>query len=152
MGLGNLFSATDIAGSGLTAERMRMEVASNNIANAHSTRSVGGGAYRRQQVLFSAVMDQALGTSMAGGNGNLPSLGGVHVSGIVNDETPLEKVFNPSHPDANDEGYVEMPNVKLPTEMIDLMTASRAYEANIKSLQTFRQMTEQALALMRANV
>jgi flagellar basal-body rod protein FlgC len=152
MGLGSLFSSTNIAGSGLSAERMRMEVVANNIANAHSTRTTQGGPYRRQQVLFSAAMDQvsANGSSTAGGQ--IPQLNGVQIAGVVDDQTPLEKVFNPGHPDADAEGFVEMPNVRLPTEMIDLMTANRAYEANLKSLHTFRQMAEQALGLMRSNV
>ncbi|WP_437226280.1 flagellar basal body rod protein FlgC [Planctomicrobium sp. SH661] len=148
--MGNLFSATSIAGSGLTAERLRMEVAANNIANAHSTSSAAGGAYRRQQVVFAAVMDE----TAAGGGQSAPqtiaAMNGVQVVGVQPDSTPLPRVHMPGHPDADAEGFVEMPNVALPTEMIDLMTANRAYEANLKSLQTFRQMAEQALSLMRA--
>lgn len=148
MGLGQLFSSTAISGSGLAAERLRMEVASNNIANAHSTRTAAGGAYRRQHVVFQAAMDQTLGSgkSLEQASG----LHGVSIVGVTSDNSPLPKVFNPGHPDADADGFVEMPNIALPTEMIDLMTASRAYEANLKSLQTFRQMAEQALSLMRS--
>jgi len=152
MGFGNLFSATGISSSGLSAERMRMEVAANNIANAHSTRSSDGGTFRRQQVVFSTAMEQLASGASAGNVHRSPVLGGVNVVGVVPDDSPLPKILNPGHPDADADGYVEMPNVSLPTEMIDLMTANRAYEANLKSLQVFRQMAEQSLGLMRANV
>ncbi|WP_437205275.1 flagellar basal body rod protein FlgC [Planctomicrobium sp. SH664] len=146
MGLDSLFSATSIAGSGLTAERTRMEVAANNIANANSTRTAAGGPYRRQQVVFSSLMDDSI--TRSGGNIK-QGLTGVQVSEITTDQSALPRVHNPGHPDAGPDGFVEMPNVMLPHEMIDLMTASRAYEANLKSLQIFRQMAEQSLNLMR---
>lgn len=153
MAFGNLFSTTDISASGLAAERLRMEVAANNIANAHSTSSTGGGAYRRQQVHFAAVMDEVSAFG-PGGTSSVPGgmrFGGVAVAGIQPDQSPLPRIYNPNHPDAGEDGFVEMSNVVLPTEMVDLMTASRAYEANLKSLQTFRKMAEQALNLMRSN-
>jgi len=150
MGMGNLFSSTAISGSGLTAERLRMEVAANNIANAHSTSSATGGAYRRQQVVFAAMMDE-MRTGTAAAPQFAQGFNGVQVVGIQPDQSPLPRIHNPGHPNADANGFVEMPNVSLPTEMIDLMTANRAYEANLKSLQTFRQMAEQALSLMRAS-
>jgi flagellar basal-body rod protein FlgC len=151
MAFGNLFSATDIAASGMAAERLRMELAANNIANANSTRTVEGGPYRRQQVLFSAAMDQALASGRFGRSSDpSPTFRGVNVLGIQPDESPFPRVYNPGHPDAGEDGFVEMPNVALPHEMVDLMTAGRAYEANLKSLQAFRQMAEQALSLMRS--
>jgi flagellar basal-body rod protein FlgC len=150
MGMGNLFSATGISASGLTAERLRMEVAANNIANAHTTKSADGGPYRRQQVVFAEVVDQTVRRGSQGAPQSIEGLKGVQVVGIEKDQSPLERVYNPGHPDADAEGFIEMPNVSLPTEMIELMTANRAYEANLKSLQTFRQMAEQALTLMRA--
>lgn len=147
MGLNNLFSATSISGSGLAAERMRMEIAANNIANANSTQTIDGGPYRRQQVVFASAMGDAIKGSAAGDSG----LGGVEILGVVPDDSPLPRVFHPGHPHADQDGYVQMPNVVMPHEMIDLMTASRAYEANLKSLQTFRQMAEQSLSLMRGS-
>jgi flagellar basal-body rod protein FlgC len=146
MGLGTLFSAASVSGSGLAAERLRMETAANNIANSNVTRTAEGGAYRRQHVVFSTAMDQAAGS----GSLNAQGLGGVVVSEVATDNAPLQKSHMPGHPDADENGMVEMPNVSLPMEMIDLMTASRAYEANLKALQTFRQMAEQALNLMRS--
>lgn len=145
MPIGKILSTTDIAASGLSAERMRMEVAANNIANAHSTRTAEGGPYRRQQVQFSSAMEAALG-----GNANQvnQSLRGVKVEAVVDDPTPGQRIYNPGHPDADPEGFVQMPNVQMPMEMVDLMTASRAYDANLKSLTLFREMAEQALSLM----
>lgn len=151
MAFGNIFSATDIAASGMAAERLRMELAANNIANANSTRTAEGGPYRRQQVLFSAAMDQSLATGGLRMSANPSgSFRGVDILGIQPDEAPFPRIYNPGHPDAGEDGFVEMPNVALPHELVDLMTAGRAYEANLKSLQAFRQMTEQALSLMRS--
>lgn len=148
MSFGQLYSATQISGSGLAAERMRMEVAANNIANANSTRTPGGGAYRRQEVIFQTVVDEAARRAHGGVHG-ATGLNGVEVVSVSTDPSPLPKIFNPGHPDAGPDGFVQMPNVNLPVEMIDLMTASRSYEANLKSLQTFREMAEQSLSLMK---
>lgn len=146
MAFGRILSTTDIAASGLTAERMRMEVAANNIANAHATRSADGGPYRRQTVSFSSVFNEG---ANARDVGMARHLGGVKIDGIQADSTPLPKIFDPGHPDADADGFVTMPNVQIPHEMVDLLTASRAYEANLKSLQTHRRMAEQALSMLR---
>jgi len=145
MQLGRILSATDISASGLAAERQRMEVVANNIANAYTTRTPGGGPYRRQQVVFATALQSALSGSASGAG----SLGGVRVVGIQPDLSEFHIVRNPGHPDADGDGNVTMPNVKLPNEMVDLMTASRAYEANLKALRTYRKMAEQALSLLR---
>ena len=148
MAFDDMMSAANISASGLTAERMRMEVLANNIANANSTRTEAGGPFRRQEVLFSAVLDHHLHT----GGGRGPSnLGGVRVAGVVDDPAPFNRIYNPGHPDADAQGYVQMPNVRLPTEMVNLISASRAYEANLKALQSFKQMAEQALSLLRGS-
>ena len=141
-----LLSGGNISASGLSAERMRMEVIANNIANAMSTRSAGGGGpFRRQEILFESIMnEQTLGTRHA-----KPDLGGVRVVGVVDDPSELPRIYDPGHPDADDRGFVTMPNVFLPIEMVNLMTASRAYEANLKVLQTLRQQLEQTLSLLR---
>lgn len=152
----NLFSSTNISASGLSAERFRMEVVANNIANAFSSRSADGGPYRRQEVVFAAILNDKLGGGrpdrlggMGNRGGNRQGLGGVQVVGIQDDAAPFQQVHNPGHPDADSDGFVTMPNVALPVEMVNLITASRAYEANLRALQTFRQMVEQALTLMR---
>ncbi len=145
MAFENVFAVSNISASGLSAERTRMEVVARNIANAHATRTAQGGPYRRQEVVFAAVLDDQLRGRRSGQSGS----GGVQVVDIVDDASELPRVFNPGHPDANAEGFVVMPNVQLPIEMIDLMTANRAYEANLKVLQAFRQQAETALTLLR---
>jgi len=141
----NLFSGADISASGMSAERLRMEVVANNIANANSTQSADGGPYRRQQVVFSAALDDARRSG-----GTVSGLHGVNVHGTQNDMSELPQVHNPGHPDADPEtGMVTMPNVQLPNEMVDLITASRSYEANLKALTSFKQMIEQTLMLLR---
>ncbi len=151
MSMNQILSGMDISASGLTAERLRMEVAANNIANQRSTRTAQGGPYQRQQVTFAAAMDQVLSAdgSMIRGGANAQGLQGVSVVGITSDQTPGEVIYDPGHPDADATGHVRQSNVNLSHEMVDLVTASRAYEANLKSLETFRQMTEQALSLLR---
>ncbi len=138
----NLFTASAISGSGLSAERFRMEVIANNIANANSTKSANGGPFRRQDVVFAEVLGRATA-------GQEPALGGVRAVEVIEDQSELPLVYQPGHPDADANGMVRMPNVKLPTEMVNLLTASRAYEANLKAAQLFRTMNEQALLLLR---
>jgi flagellar basal-body rod protein FlgC len=142
VGFESLFTAGAISGSGMSAERYRMEVIANNIANAQTTRSANGGAYRRQDVVFEEVLG-------ATGPGSSPVLGGVRTAGLVEDPSDLPYVVDPAHPDADEFGRVFMPNVHLPIEMVNMLTAARAYEANLKAAQTFRQMNEQALSLLR---
>ncbi len=137
MSFGNLFPAAGISASALSAERLRMEVTANNIANAFSTRTSEGGPFRRQDVVFSAVMERG-------------GLGGVEVADVVDDESPFPVVSMPGHPDADAQGNVRLPNVQLPLEMVNLVTASRAYEANVRAAQSFIQMSQQALTILRA--
>jgi flagellar basal-body rod protein FlgC len=146
MAFDDMLGALNVSASGLSAERMRMEVVANNIANANSTRTPNGGPFRRQDVVFATVLnDQMLGGAL-GSSG----LGGVEVVGIAEDPAPFTRVLNPGHPDAGKDGYVNMPNVSLPIEMVNLITASRAYEANLQVMHTFRQSAEQALSLARS--
>ena len=146
MGFEQILGATNISASGLSAERLRMEVIANNIANAFATRTPDGGPFRRQDVVFSTVLKDRI----RGGDANPQKFGGVQAVDIVDDPSDFLKVYHPGHPDANEDGYVSMPNVKMATEMVNLMTASRAYEANVRVLQFFRQMSEQALTLGRS--
>jgi flagellar basal-body rod protein FlgC len=138
-----LLSPLDVSGSGCAAERLRMEVVANNIANAFSTRSPDGGPFRRQEVVFAAVLNDNLGGKSGA------TYGGVQAAEIVDDPSDFIHVYQPGHPDADGDGMVSLPNVQLPVEMVNLMTASRAYEANVKAAQTFQKMMEQSLALMR---
>ena len=139
----SFFTAANISASGMSAERQRMEIVANNIANANSTKSSDGGPYRRQQLVFSAALESVSNQDDLG-------LRGVEVVGQLADQSELPQIYNPGHPDADPEtGLVTMPNVKIPNEMVDLITASRSYEANLKALSTFKQMVEQTLRLLR---
>jgi len=149
-----LFGSLDISASALSAERLRMDVTAENLANAQSTRTAGGGPYRRKEVVVQANGDGgfagALATARGGATGSAASAGGgVSVTGIVEDQTPNRLVYDPSHPDANAQGYVSMPNVNPVTEMVDLISASRSYEANVTAMQTSKQMFTKTLDLLR---
>ncbi|MBW3542165.1 MAG: flagellar basal body rod protein FlgC [Planctomycetes bacterium] len=144
-----MLGTLNISASGLQAERLRMEVIANNIANASATRTPEGGAFRRKEVVFSTVLknvEDAADWRMPG----TEQLGGVEVLGIVDDLTELPVVYNPGHPDADVEGFVTMPNVNIPIEMVNLVTASRSYEAGVRAIQSFRDMSEQALLIARS--
>jgi flagellar basal-body rod protein FlgC len=137
-----LFDALDASGSGLSAERLRMDVTAENLANAQSTRSANGsGPYKRKEV----VLEQA-GSSFAD---SMQAARGVRVAGIVEDPTPTRRVYDPGHPDADAQGYVTMPNVNTVTEMTDLIGASRAYEANVTAMQTAKSMFARTLDLLK---
>lgn len=142
MPFGDLFAGQAISGSGMSAERYRMEVIANNIANANSTKGPDGQPFRRQEVVFAEV----LGGMKADGT---PELRGVRAVELVEDQSPFFERHIPGHPEADANGNVKFPNVKLSDEMINLITATRAYEANVKTAQTFRTMNEQALVLLR---
>jgi flagellar basal-body rod protein FlgC len=141
-----LFDALDTSGSALSAERVRMDVTAENLANAQSTRTANGqGPYRRKEV----VMQEAgagVGSSFAD---SLQAARGVKVAGIVQDPTPSRRVYDPGHPDADAQGYVLMPNVNTVTEMTDLIGASRAYEANVTAMQTTKSMFARTLDILK---
>jgi flagellar basal-body rod protein FlgC len=146
----SFFGGLDISASGLTAERLRMDVTAENLANAQTTRGANGQPYRRKEVVlqeapgsFGASLSQAMGGGAAG------STGGVQVAGVVEDQTPLKRVYDPGHPDADAQGYVSMPNVDTVTEMVDLISASRAYEANVTAMNAAKQMFAHTLELLR---
>lgn len=134
-------SARDIAVSGLRAQRMRMNVIANNLANAETTRTPGGGgAFRRQLTILRG--DQIR-------RGANPQQLGVRVKKIVSDPTPLRRVFDPHHPDADRDGYVQYPNVNVVVEMVDLISAQRAYEANIAVIVSSSRMRQRALDIIQ---
>ena len=145
----SIFNAINISASGMTAERLRMDVISKNIANANTTRTANGGPYRRQVVVFkdreqprfSAVLKNVLN------NPKTNNINGVEVVGIRNDKTPFKQVYDPGHPDANEQGYVLMPNVEVVTEMANMISASRSYEANITAMNATKNMALRALEL-----
>lgn len=142
-----MFGGIDAAASGLTAERLRMDVISNNIANVNTTRTADGGPYRRQMVVFEPRTSQATFAQLLSRTLDGEAGAGVRVVGITKDNSPTRKVYDPGHPDANKEGYVEMPNINIVTEMVDMITATRAYEANVTSVNASKSMALKALEI-----
>ena len=148
-----LFDAIGIAGSGLTANRIRMDVTAENLANANTTKGANGQPYQRQDV----VLAQAAGSGGFGGalNGALQSGGGsapasgVEVKGIVADATPDQLVYDPSNPEANAQGYVKMPNVSTVTEMTDLISEQQSYQSDVTAMQTAKSMFTSTLGLLK---
>ena len=143
----DFLSALNISGSGLTAQKMRMDVISQNIANAQVTRTEKGSPYRRKMVVLNSIeggsfrdsLDRVMGRKTAG----------VQVKRIVEDPAPFVPVYDPAHPDANEEGYVMLPNVNTTQEIIDMLSASRAYESNVTAFNATKAMAMKALEIGR---
>jgi flagellar basal-body rod protein FlgC len=152
--MSGLFGALGISGSGMTAERLRMDVVSENLANADTTRGVNGKPYVRKEVVLQQTGGQSFGAVLAGVQGGAQKAGsldgaGVRVSGVVDDPSPGRRVYDPGHPDADAQGYVTLPNVSSVTEMVDLITASRGYEANAAAMSATKSMFTKTLDLLR---
>ena len=148
-----LFDAIDASGSGLSAERLRMDVTSENLANAQTTKGADGQPYRRKEVVLQSASGDSSSfasvlSSLQGGSAS-KSVSGVKVAGIVEDQSALKRIYDPGHPDADKNGYVTMPNVNTVTEMTDLISSSRAYEANVTAMQTAKSMFTKTLDLLR---
>jgi flagellar basal-body rod protein FlgC len=141
------YNSIEISASGLSAERLAMDVIANNIANANTTHAPGGGAFKRQLVVFAERGQNGDG---APADDSTNPGGGVQALGIVQDTSPDRLVFDPSNPDADARGYVHYPNISVVKEMVDMMAASRAYEANVSAIQESRNMTNAALNLLRS--
>jgi flagellar basal-body rod protein FlgC len=153
-----LFDAIEIAGSGLSAERVRMDVTSENLANAQTTRTASGQPYQRQEVVlqqiggpsdFESTLAGALGGNAATTAPSGGPAGGVEVSGIVADKTPDQLVYDPGNPEADAQGYVKMPNVNTVTEMVDLISESRSYQSDVTAMQTAKSMFTATLGILK---
>ena len=174
----NIFNAFRTSASALTAQRMRLDTIANNVANVETTRTDEGGAFKKQTVVFSSRASENNGLPRfgqmqqviknAGGFGRIPDLalpsfvknrpqmfnqsvssGGVEVVDVNVDVEPGARMYNPGHPDADAQGYVTFPNVNLVTEMTDMLSATRAYEANVTVLNSAKQMAVKALEIGR---
>jgi flagellar basal-body rod protein FlgC len=144
----DFFSAMEVSASGLATQRTRMNVASSNLANASTTRTPEGGPYKRKDVIVeSAPLSRGLSGELAGGFSD--AVRGAQVSTIVQDTAAPRLEHDPNHPDADARGYVAYPNVNMVEEMVDMITASRAYEAGISALSTAVSMAERALGIGR---
>lgn len=141
------YDSVRISSTGLTAERTRMDIISKNIANINTTRTASGGPYRRQIAIFreqdAPTFEQALNSA----KGLSSSGSGVEVAAIVDDKSEFKREYNPSHPDADEEGYVLLPNIDSITEMINLISANRAYDANVTVINGTKAMAMKALEI-----
>ena len=154
------YTTMEISASGLSAERLAMDVIANNIANVNTTRTPQGGAFKRQLIVFAqkpeapAQTDEGFGTR--GGfpafatdeNAEKPNIEGVQALGIIDDPSPDRLVFDPGNPEADARGYVHYPNVAIVKEMVDMMAASRAYEANVSAMQETKAMNTASMSLL----
>lgn len=140
-----ILKSMGISSSGLTAERLRMDTIASNIANANTTRTQQGGPYRRKIALFEENLDNEMGRL----NGQDFNGAGIKAVGIVEDNSPFKEVYDPSNPDANQDGYVKMPNVDILNEMVDMISASRAYEANVTAFETEKNIALKSLEIGR---
>jgi len=147
------FSSINVSATGLTAQRLRMDTIAENIANVNTTRTADGGPYQRKTILFEEIRDNdpfSLVFNNIFGNGtNVPAPQGmgVRVSRIVEDDSPGLLTYDPTHPDADEQGYVRMPNVNIVEEMVNMIAASRSYEANITAMGTARTLMQRTLEI-----
>ena len=150
----------NIIGSGLTAQQLRLDIVSENVTNSQTTRVENGeGAYRRKMVVFEAVSGrnsfrEALARAASGMSPEPntvvnPTAGGVRVTEIVEDESPLRMVYDPTHPDADEQGYLELPNVDMVLEIADAMAASRAFASNVTAFNTLKSVISSGLEIGR---
>ncbi|WP_094547442.1 flagellar basal body rod protein FlgC [Petroclostridium xylanilyticum] len=144
----SFFKALDISASGLSAQRLRMDLISQNISNADTTRTEKGTPYRRKVAVFeerdgSPSFSQYLSESSKA----RLNTSGVRVSRIIEDSSPFKRIYNPGHPDADQDGYVLMPNVDIMTEMVNMISATRSYEANVTAINSTKSMAMKALEI-----
>ena len=147
-----LFEAIGIAGSGMTAERIRMDVTAENLANADTTKAANGQPYQRQEVVLAADRLQRASAARSparSAGGRLGDAGGVQVAGIVSDTTPDQQVYDPGNPEADAQGYVKMPNISTVTEMTDLISESQSYQSDVTAMQTAKSMFTATLGLLK---
>ena len=146
----SIFSALEISGSALTAERQRAEVVAANMANAETTHTPTGGPYRRKEVVFASSGNLPFRMMLAGFHptlsGNQPA---VRVQSVVDDPTPSLMRYDPGHPDADNDGYVAYPNINPVQEMVDLMGAVRSYQLNASAITATKQMIQQSIELLK---
>jgi flagellar basal-body rod protein FlgC len=145
----NLFGMMGVSASGLRAERTRAEVVAGNMANAESTRTAEGGPYQRKEVVFQSQAPSSFRMQLASATGSDSAVGGVAVRSIVSDTSAPIMRYEPSHPDADADGFVAYPNINPVLEMTDLMGAARAYQMNASAVQAAKQMIQQSIELLK---
>ena len=144
----SVFGAMDVSATGMTAQQTRMDTISENIANVNTTRDANGNVYKRKTVVFEEKSYPSFSESLSMANGHIGK--GVKVSQIVEDDSEGNKVYDPSHPDADENGYVTYPNVNIITEMTNLIDASRGYEANATAFEATKSVALKGLSLIES--
>ena len=142
----DIINSFKISSSALKAQSIRLNTISSNLANIETTSTPEGGPYKKKSVYFQSTPLSFKEQLDAQVNGNLQ---GVEVTKIIEDNTPAKKVYNPSHPDADENGYVEMPNISVLEEMVDMMSATRSYQANVTAIKSAKRMALKALEIGR---
>ena len=145
----SFFKSLNVSASGLTAERLRMDIISKNVANANTTRTSSGTPYRRQVPVFRELEASSFDTVLGKASGKFNLGNGVEVVSVKEDQSDFKRVYDPAHPDADTNGYVLMPNVDTVTEMINLISASRAYDSNVTVMNSTKSMAMKALEIGR---
>lgn len=145
----DLLNSMHISAAGMSAQRTRMDIVAENIANAESTRTSEGGPYRRRQVVFQAVSEQQPFSQVFNSSFQAGGQQSVKAAYIAEDKTPFREVFDPSHPDADARGLVKMPNVNAVEEMVDMNSAARSFEANVTTMEAAKRMFLKSLELLR---
>ncbi|MDT8446777.1 MAG: flagellar basal body rod protein FlgC [bacterium] len=143
----SLFDSMNVSSSGLAAQRTRMKVISSNIANVNTTRTPSGGPYRRREVIFGALPQQKSFLQELQNQEQDKGIREVKVLGVVEDSRPPKMKYDPSHPDANEEGYVALPNVDIVEEMTNLMVSKRSYEANLAAMNATKNLISKSLEI-----
>jgi flagellar basal-body rod protein FlgC len=142
-----LYDSIEVSASGLSAQRLAMDVIANNLANVNTTRTPQGGPFKRQLVVFAQKQEATSSDSI---DGPAASQAGVEAVGIINDTSPDKLVYDPTHPDSDPQGYVHMPNIEVVKEMVDMMAASRAYEANVTAISESRTIGTATMGILHA--
>jgi flagellar basal-body rod protein FlgC len=140
--MATLGAVMNASATALTAERTRLEVAVSNLANAESTRGPDGQPYRRRDVVLESAPVESFDSVLGRANAV-----GVRVAGVVEDQSPFKRRYDPSHPDADAQGFVAMPNIDVPEQMVDMMAASRAYQANLAAINMIRDLVAKSFEL-----
>jgi flagellar basal-body rod protein FlgC len=140
----NLLPAAQISATGLSAEKARMQIAANNMANAHSTKGADGEIYHKKVAVFSAMYKDEFGF-----NDSVKELNGVDMTEVAEGRNPTQMIYMPYHPEADKDGMVEMPNISPIEEMLDMITATRAYEANLSVMKQSKDMAEKTITMTR---
>lgn len=144
-----LFTSMHISAAGMTAQRSRMDIVAENIANAEATRTEEGGPYRRRQVVFQTVPSGQKFSEVFRGSMSKGAFQSVKVAEVTQDKSPFRDVYDPAHPDADANGMVKLPNVNAVTEMVDMNSAARSFEANVSVMEASKRMFMKSLELLR---